>query len=753
MGGYLTLDTETSIQFEEIKIPLKGKANKGKFQTVRKSAGHGPSWKDPKNDIYSIIYGTKPNEIKMLHSKKGFKRKLPYRVGMRLLECHTIIGTNLKFDLGYIWHDKYFQKWLLNGGKIWDCQVAQYLLSGQRHQFPSLAEMQKTVLGEKTKLDSITKLFKRCIGAGDIIARRHERKNWWKAYEYYGREDGRTPMLIMQKQHKEAKIKGMLPIIELYNQHLLALTMMEVNGIPVDIPAVEQLYGEFSLKVVDYLEKATEIVTQFWTHPALPPLNINSTSQSSLLLFGGDISVKVRKGTGILNKSGNNKGQEKTKLFDEVVHIEGFGLDPKFSRSSAKEGYYSTDKAVIENIYQGAANEQAKEYCKFLKLSGTYKQKISTYLNAMLYKSVDGIIRANYNNTETSTSRLSASGPNLQNIPAHGEFGASIPALLIAPPGWSCASIDFSQLEVLCQAMLSQDWNLCRDIINGVDFHIKRLCYIEPEYTYDEILKLAKVDKVGAWPEKRSKAKVISFQKAYGAAPESLAKITELPLELVKEIFDKEDLEYPSVKEFDDNVAKEVASSSIISRKFHYASKATRVGTDSKGVPRKFTEDAELLPIRERDKKTYTFNSSILRHVGFYVSPTGKRYAFLEFGSRKKDGGVFRYYKPTQMKNYAMQGSANDIQAITTAEMFSLLLRHPDKVKLVNEIHDSKWFLIKNEYLTCILGKLCGIMCNTSQLLSKRFGINISFDFGVEAKVGQNFGDMQVYPVGGDDNE
>ncbi len=745
MPGYLALDFESSILYENIQIPLKGKANKGKFKTVRKEAIHRSSWKDPRNDIYSIIYGDKPETIKMVHSEKGFKRKLPKEAGELLLKSHTIIGTNLKFDLGYIWNDRYLQKFLRKGGKIWDCQIASYLLGGQRWQFPSLAEMQKVILGKKTKVGAITKLFKRCIGANEIIARRHERKFWWKAYKYYGIEDGKTPMLIMQKQYAEAKAKGMLPIIELYNKYLLALTMMEVNGIPVDIPAVEKLYKEFSLKVVEYLELATDIVKPLWNNPNLPALNINSPSQSSLILFGGDIKVKVRRGTGVITKSGKNKGQEQTKLFDEIVHIDGFGLDTKFSRETAKDGYYSTDKAVIDNIYKGSDNVDAKTYCKYLKLSGTYKQKISTYLNAMLYKSVDGIIRANYNNTETNTSRLSASSPNLQNIPAHGEFGASIPALLIASPGWTCASIDFSQLEVLCQAMLSQDWKLCKDIIDGIDFHVKRLCYIEPNHTYEEILKFTKVDKLGDWPEKRSKAKVISFQKAYGAAPESLAKITDLPLELVKEIFAKEDIEYPSVKEFDDNLAREVQQSAIISRKYHYAERSTKIGKDSKGVPRKFIGDVEILPIRERDKKTYTFEQGEYRHVGFYVSPTGKRYAFLEFGSRKKDGDVFRYYKPTQMKNYAMQGTAGDIQAITTVEMFQLLLQHPDKVKLVNEIHDSKWFLIKNEYLDSILNKLCGIMRNTSQLLKQRFNIDISFNFDVEAKIGVNFAEMEVY--------
>jgi DNA polymerase I-like protein with 3'-5' exonuclease and polymerase domains len=253
------------------------------------------------------------------------------------------------------------------------------------------------------------------------------------------------------------------------------------------------------------------------------------------------------------------------------------------------------------------------------------------------------------------------------------------------------------------------------------------------------------VSKEGDWPEKRSKAKVISFQKAYGAAPESLAKITELPLELVKEIFAKEDIEYPQVKEFDERLAQEVSNSAIISRKYHYAEKATKgKKKDSKGVPRKFVGDVEMLPIKEKNG-TYTFEHGEYRHVGFYVSPTGKRYAFLEFASRTKRGDLFKYYKPTQMKNYAMQGSAGDIQAITTVEMFPLLLNNPDKVKLVNEIHDSKWFLIKNEHLACILNQLCAIMKSTSQLLQKRFNIKIPFNFDVEAKTGKNFAEMEVY--------
>lgn len=741
------------------------------FETSTGKGIHGPSWKDLINDIYTVIYGTRPSDIKLLHKQEGYDRTLPEEVVDILETVPTIVGVNLKFDLGYVWHDDSIQRWLRAGGKIWDCQIAKYLLSGQRHSFPSLAEMQSLYLGIQTKSNRISYLFKKGIGADNIIyAGTTERSSYvvkikveeiggilclaldikhftrkactrlWKLYEYYGIEDGRTPLFIMQKQYNEAKARGMLKIIELYNQYLLALIMIEINGLNIDIPKAEQTYQEFSLKVVEYLQAATKLVEHLWNDKRLPVFNVNSGPHSSAILFGGDIACDVVKETGEVYKGGARKGQKKTRKEKEDVHVKGIGLNPLgLTNETKKKGVYQTGEDVVNAIYDKSGNQLAKDYCKLLKLSATYKQKISTYLNAFLYRSVDGIVRPNFNNTETATGRLSCSNPNAQNLPSHGEFRYSIQGLIVAPEGWTCVSIDFSQLETYCRALLTREETLVADLVSGKDFHVQNMTW-GYNITYEEGLKLVKEDPV--WKERRSEAKKITFGEAYGQMEDSMAKATGWDVDLVKQVYANMYLNYPGLVDYDKIVTKSVTNSARIGSKKDLPAKNTNGNVGKKGLRRMFNGSMELLPIRQRDKKTYEFNYDTPRHIGWFISPTGKQYAFEEFGSRTKNGDVFKYFKPTQMKNYPMQGLAGDIQAITTVELFQYLLENGDKVRIVNEIHDSKWFIIKDEYVPCILPKVCAIISNVRGLLKERFDIDVPFEFKVDAETGKDFANM-----------
>ena len=51
-----------------------------------------------------------------------------------------LVGFNFKFDLLYQWNKKPLVAFLKRGGRIWDCQYAEYLLQGMdaRHHFPAL---------------------------------------------------------------------------------------------------------------------------------------------------------------------------------------------------------------------------------------------------------------------------------------------------------------------------------------------------------------------------------------------------------------------------------------------------------------------------------------------------------------------------------------------------------------------------------------------------------------------------------------
>ncbi len=745
MSNYISLDFETKIGHNKIS----DKSGK----TRRVESLHGPTFRDPNNDIHTIIYGSHPNRIKLLHSKKGFKRKLPRRIGRVLLKSHTLITQNGKFDLCYIWQDKYVQQWLKKGGKLWDIGYCRYLLSYQRHAFPSLAEMQKIYLHVKTKKDRISYLFSKFIGADEIIAARDRCPRIWKLYCEYGIEDGRTPMLIMQKQYKQAKALGMLPIIELFNEYLLSLCMIEQNGIDVDLKQLEINEKIIHLEELEYLEKAESLVQEYWNDERLPKLNINSNDHKSLLLFGGSITNKVKKvpvGTGEIIKTGPNKGEEKTKLTVVPVIIKGFQLNPVLSIESAKQGFYATGEPIIEKIYKNSKNDQAKEFCKYMRLAATSRRMLNTYIKAFKDRSVNGKLYINLNNTETITSRLSSSKPNMQNIPVKDKhYNKLIQGLFIAPPGWTCVSIDFSQLEVYLQAMLSGDKKLIDDLKKGIDFHIKRMCWM-PEVQalgvdYKQGVELCKVKHIAEWEQRRTDAKPIGFGKAYGKGEESMSRDTGIPLEDMKEIYKKENAEYWEVVDFEEQVSKEVYDNTQISRKSDYADKYTR-GLKEDGLARRFLGDAELLPIKQsKGSSQYYFDREHIRHIGIYVSPTGKRYAFEERATKTVRDDIYKYFLSTKIKNYPMQGGASDVQAATTVEMFQFLLNNPDKVKMLNEIHDSKWFIVKDEYLSCIVPKLCAIMGSVKDIFKRRFNIDTELAFPAEAKIGKNFAEMETY--------
>lgn len=755
MSNVFAFDTETTIKnvYHNVEKTIKklnpetNKKEKVKLKVVEREIHKNKAFaKDPDNDFHTIIYGDHPDRIKLLHSEQGFKRTLPTKVSSMLLKSKTMVGVNLKFDLLYIWEDPNFRQWIINGGKIWDCQLVRYLLSAQRHRFPSLAELQVLYLKIKTKEARISYLYKKGIGADHIIKARRRCPRLWKLYKYYSKEDGRTPLLIYKKQYKEAKRRKMLKVIRLYNKYLLSLCMMEHNGIPVNIQEAHQVRQEFTVKMVEELGKAQEQLKEIWDN-RLDEFNVNSPDHKSVALFGGVIIKKIPQPTGEYYKTGEKKGQEKYKKIDTEIKIKGLGLDPRlYSRAAAKPGFYSVDDKVVNTIYDKCKNKKAVAFCRHMKAAAIYKKMISTYLTAFIDQSINGNIRCNYNNCVTITSRLSSSEPNLQNIPSKNEeFKEKVQGLLYGPDQWVCAQIDYAQLEVYCLAALSKDKKMLKDLVNGVDFHVKRLAYAE-QMSYEEAYKLCCIDKIPEWVLKRKKAKTISFQKQYGAFITKIAEETGRTEEEIKRIFDEEDKEYPYILDWIEHVVTSSVTSKLeLSHKKGLASQDTKIKKGGK----RFYRDIELLPIKNKKTNDEYFDKNEFRHVGYYQSPTGKLYGFEEkatlISKGKNAGNLFKYFPPTQLKNYQIQGTAADCQALSSALMFNYLFNNGDKVKLVNEIHDSKWFLIKKEHLHTILPKLCTIMSNIRPYFKKYFGWDTGIDFKVDAEIGPNFNNLTEY--------
>jgi DNA polymerase I-like protein with 3'-5' exonuclease and polymerase domains len=696
---------------------------------------HGPSAKDPNNDFFTVIAGNTINNVHIMHKSSGFKRKLPAFAVKLLNEADVIIGHNLPFDLSYIYHTSEFQDFLKRGGQIWDTQVAEYLMSGQRHSFASLAELQLIYLNKKIKESRISALFAKGIGADKIVARAPTHKRLFALYEKYALSDGITTLQIFQKQFVKAKSLNILDVIKLYNNYLLTLTVVMNTGIPVDLEKCQKTLRDFKLKSVTYLEEATNLISNLWD-VRLGTFNVNSPKDKSAILFGGVYKLKEKEPAGFY-KNGNQKF---TTVEKDVV-IEGFKVPTSITKESAIKGRYATGADILEKIVRKTKNDVLRNYCEYQKQSMNYGKMCSTYLEPFLNLSVNGLLFPNYNNTMTITSRLSSSKPNLQNVPSKGDMLAPIQGQLIAPKGWTAISADYSQLEIYVSAYLANDPALTNDLLSGIDFHVKRLSYAE-DMSYNEVYNLCKVEKLPEWDDKRTKAKTISYQKAYGASPKSLSITTGLDEDLIKKIFEREDIEYPQVALFNKSVLEQVNNSKELSQAKHLPKMKKGGGKDGK----RFVCGMELLPIISNDGNIH-YDNDEYRYVGYYTAATGKRYSFEEIGRVNWRGELKRGFSTTQTKNYHIQGTASDVQASSSAALLPLLIKNSDKVKMVNEIHDSKWFLVKDEYLDKMLVIIKELMENVPANFKKYLNVEMPFRIPIDFKIGKNFAEMKPYEV------
>lgn len=705
------------------------------LETSISKGPHSGSFRDPSNDFYTLIYGTNPDAIIVEHKEEGFKRQLSQGAADLLNKSDIITGHNLPFDLSYLWKTKELQDFIKKGGTTWDTQIAEYLMSGQRHAFASLAELQLLYLDQKVKESRISSLFKKKHGADEIIKAQNRCPRIFKLFDKYSKDDGETTFKIALKQIERAKRLGMINIIKLYNLYMLGLVNTSTSGLKVDMIKCEKTLRAMKLKSLELLEQSEAIVSKFWDNPKLPKFNVQSPTHKSALLFGGEIKVKVKYDDGFY-KNGNPK----TKTVEEHIPVVGFKLPIVFTSPSEVKGRYRTGAEIIDKIYSHTKDPVVKEYCTLQRKAMNLEKMCSTYLEPFLKLSINGYLYPNYNNTATSTGRLSSSKPNLQNIPSKGGIEKYIKNQFIAPEGYICGSIDYCQLEIYIQALVTKDQSLTNDLLSGVDFHILRLSYAE-DMDYQDVYKLCKIDKLPEWELKRSRAKTISYQKAYGAAPKKLALSTGLDEEVIKKIFIKEDLSYPQVKEVNDKIAEEVAQNKELSM-------SRSIPQYQKGFTKyskRFKGGIELLPIINANMETEYFEEEC-RHIGYYKSITGKRYAFEEFGMYDRLGRIKRGFKPTQIKNYPQQGGAADVVAAATAEIFKYILTLEDNdVLMINQVHDSIEFYVKEETKHLTLPKLKSIMEDVPSLFKKYLEVEVPFKFKCDVKIGENFYDMKEY--------
>jgi DNA polymerase-1 len=183
----------------------------------------------------------------------------------------------------------------------------------------------------------------------------------------------------------------------------------------------------------------------------------------------------------------------------------------------------------------------------------------STYLDGMrpLIRPETGRIHTHFNQTVTSTGRLSSSDPNLQNIPVRTELGRQIRTLFV--PGDSfdwLLSADYSQIELRILAHLSGDENMIHSFLTDEDIHTR---------TASEVFG-APLDQVS--PEMRFRAKAVNFGIVYGISDYGLSQGINVSRKEAGEYIAGYFARYPAVKAFIDSTVLEARMNGYVSTLF-----------------------------------------------------------------------------------------------------------------------------------------------------------------------------------------
>lgn len=223
---------------------------------------------------------------------------------------------------------------------------------------------------------------------------------------------------------------------------------------------------------------------------------------------------------------------------------------------------YSTNAEVLEELSdKHPIIEKITYYRQLTKIYSTYVEGLKAVIDS------DGKIHSSFNQTVTTTGRLSSTEPNLQNIPIKYEMGREIRKVFVPEDENSIIlSADYSQIELRVLAHIAGDENLISAFKHHSDIHTKTASEVF-NTPIEEVTSLM-----------RSRAKAVNFGIVYGISDFSLAKDLKIAKKEAKQYMEIYFERYPKVREYMDNIilnAKETGYVNTIINRRRYIPEIT----------------------------------------------------------------------------------------------------------------------------------------------------------------------------------
>ena len=209
---------------------------------------------------------------------------------------------------------------------------------------------------------------------------------------------------------------------------------------------------------------------------------------------------------------------------------------------------YSTNAEVLEKLQdKHEIIPKITYYRQITKLNSTYVEGLKSVIDT------DGKIHSNFNQTVTTTGRLSSTEPNLQNIPIKYEMGREIRKIFVPDNSDDILlSCDYSQIELRVLAELSKDENMIDGFKHHSDIHRK---------TASEVFKVP-MDEVTSLM--RSRAKAVNFGIVYGISDFSLAQDLHITKKEASEYMEIYFERYPKIKGYLESLIEEAKENGYV---------------------------------------------------------------------------------------------------------------------------------------------------------------------------------------------
>ena len=390
------------------------------------------------------------------------------------------IGHNLKFDILMLRRYDIKVK-----GPLYDTMIAHYLLQ------PEISH----------KLDDLSLFYLnyKPVQIIDLIGKKGKFQKNMRDVELtviseYAGEDADVTFQLKSILDSELNKNNLNHLFNEIEMPLLdVLVDIEVKGVKIDINAL----NKYALEIRDQIIKLEKDIFSL----AGNEFNISSPKQLGDVLF------------------------ERLKITEDV--------------KVTKTQQYSTDEETLSKLIN---NHPIIEKILTFKL---LKKLLSTYVEALplLVDTTTNRIHTSFNQTVTSTGRLSSNNPNLQNIPIRDERGREIRKSFIPENSENIiVSADYSQIELRIMAHLSEDNNMIEAFIQGEDIHASTASKI-----YN--IPISDITK-----EQRRNAKTANFGIIYGISGYGLSQRLNISKKEANDLIEGYFKLYPGVKDYMDRV-------------------------------------------------------------------------------------------------------------------------------------------------------------------------------------------------------